>query len=107
MSFTSIFKKVGSVASKPFTAPVHEIKDTAELLTVEQKAAAVLDSVKDAKKEGKPFYQSKTVWFNALALAGYALGQGYMPLAPSQAILAVGAINLALRFLTDEPVTSK
>lgn len=53
--------------------------------------------------ESKPWYKSKTVWFNVISGAGAVLG--YIPLTPVTAGIGT-AINLALRvFFTDKPVT--
>lgn len=55
----------------------------------------------------KPIWKSKTFWFNLLA-AGAAIAQG-QPLhevVPPELLAAVVAgINIALRLITEEPVT--
>lgn len=56
--------------------------------------------------EGKPFYYSKTVWVNALALVGpvAAMFGATTPewMAISTGVLALA--NLVLRYFTNEPV---
>lgn len=54
----------------------------------------------------KPFWKSRTIWANALALAALvlqeALGHEVLPLEFQGAVLAV--LNVILRFRTDTPV---
>lgn len=58
----------------------------------------------------KRFYQSKTFWFNVLALvATVATSFGYADFQPSPelanyALVVVTIINVALRFITKEPI---
>lgn len=58
----------------------------------------------------KPFYQSKTVWFNILfvlvALAGYFGFTDYQPSADVAELAAViiAVVNVVLRFLTKSAV---
>jgi hypothetical protein len=54
---------------------------------------------------GKPFYQSKTLWANIIALVGIGLQTkyGFIVGADIQA-LALSLINLALRSFTKEPI---
>ena len=60
---------------------------------------------------GKPFWQSKTLAFNALAVVVAVAGAfGFAEFVPdlwtAEATVAIiGAINLALRMITREPVT--
>ena len=60
--------------------------------------------------DGKPFYKSKTFWFNLLALiVAIANAFGYAEFKPDPHVadLAMGMIavmNLVLRFMTKEPV---
>lgn len=49
----------------------------------------------------KPFYKSKTFWFNALALGSHYFG--YLP--PQIGIPVVAVTNLILRTVTSKPVT--
>ena len=60
--------------------------------------------------EGKEFWKSKTLWFNALAF-GVVLathfGYGDFQPSPEVPVIAAGVvavINLVLRLLTDQPV---
>ena len=59
---------------------------------------------------GKKWYQSKTLWFNLLALVvAIASAFGFADFQPSgevQAIagIAITVINLLLRFVTKQPV---
>jgi hypothetical protein len=61
----------------------------------------------------KPFYQSKTFWFNLLAgLVAVAGLFGYAEFKPSADVLQiisvlVAAINIALRFVTKTALTLK
>jgi len=51
----------------------------------------------------KPWWKSKTIWFNVLSLALAAVpGLGLNPLTIT-AIMGVG--NLALRYLTTQPIS--
>lgn len=58
----------------------------------------------------KPFYQSRTFWFNALfvivALAGYFGFTDYQPDANTAELAAVliAVVNLVLRFITKMPI---
>ncbi len=58
----------------------------------------------------KPFYQSKTFWFNILfvivSLAGYFGFTGYQPSVDVSELVAVliAVINLVLRFITKSPI---
>jgi len=60
--------------------------------------------------ESKPFYQSKTFWFNALfvvvALAGFFGFTDYQPDANTSELAAVliAVVNLVLRFITKSAV---
>jgi len=57
--------------------------------------------------DNKPFYFSKTLWFNLLAVAVFAASQfGFMDFAPDADLLALAAavLNLVLRFVTKQPV---
>lgn len=54
----------------------------------------------------KPFWKSRTFWLNALAGVGLlAQGQFGDVLDPETAALVLAGANLALRFLTREPVS--
>lgn len=59
----------------------------------------------------KPFYTSKTFWFNLLALAVTLAGYfGFADFQPSADAVELGAvllsvINLILRFATRQPIT--
>lgn len=50
----------------------------------------------------KSLFRSKTFWFNVLT-AGAAL-LDVIPLPPEYTAVAVGVINIALRFVTTQPV---
>ena len=58
----------------------------------------------------KPFYESKTFWFNALfvvvALAGYFGFTDYKPDASTSELTAVliAVVNLVLRFVSKAPI---
>lgn len=55
----------------------------------------------------KPFYTSKTLWFNVLAVVVFLAGSlGYADFAPSADVMAIAAavLNLVLRFATRQPV---
>lgn len=52
----------------------------------------------------KPFYKSKTFWFNALSIGGAVTGLVPVTVATT---VAAGAINVGLRAITTEPVTVK
>ena len=56
----------------------------------------------------KPWYASKTLWFNLLAAAVFVAGYfGYSDFAPDQNLLALVAavVNLVLRFVTRQAIT--
>lgn len=56
----------------------------------------------------KPFYTSKTLWFNLLAVAVFVAGSfGYADFLPDPDLLALAAavLNLGLRFATRQPVS--
>ena len=68
----------------------------------------------------KPFYTSKTFWFNALAIAVYAAVSVAGPLGYSGEIdpevkgyidviapAVVAVVNIALRFKTNQPISLK
>lgn len=61
---------------------------------------------------GKPWYESKTFWFNALALiVAVAAGFGFADFEPDQDVVTIASgliavINLALRlWFTDKKLT--
>ena len=57
---------------------------------------------------GKPFFKSKTFWFNVLAIAvlvANSFGFEAFKLDNDVATLVVAAVNILLRFVTREPVT--
>ena len=62
---------------------------------------------------GKPFYYSKTFWFNVLALivaVANAFGFADFQADPDVLQLAVGIValvNIGLRFITKQPITWK
>jgi hypothetical protein len=65
--------------------------------------------MEDLIMESKKFYQSKTFWFNVIALVVMVLGAfGYKGEVPEEwaalvpAILAI--VNLVLRFITKQPI---
>jgi len=62
----------------------------------------------------KPFYQSKTIWFNVLTIiVVLATGLGYTPNAQIAAqtsqvlLLASPVVNAILRFYTKQPIVSQ
>lgn len=61
----------------------------------------------------KPWWASKTVWANVMALiatlgAGFGLNLGLDPETQALILAAVMAlVNLALRFVTSEPIASE
>jgi hypothetical protein len=57
--------------------------------------------------DGKPWYLSKTIWVNALALAGsLAVAYGFAPERWAEiSTTALAVINVALRIITGEPLT--
>jgi len=75
------------------------------------KLLAVQRSIERAKKRGKPWYRSKTVWVNVVALIAVLASFKGVEIAPEEqaqivaGILAV--VNILLRFITDEPITIK
>lgn len=62
------------------------------------------------ENKGKPFWKSKTLWFNLLFLVVYVAQQyGFAEFIPSDdvqniAIGLVAVINIVLRIITKEPV---
>jgi hypothetical protein len=54
----------------------------------------------------KKFYKSKTIWANLLFTLIYGIEQfvGSGHLNPEQAVFIITLINLALRFVTKEPI---
>lgn len=57
--------------------------------------------------ETKPWYLSKTIWVNALALAGSVLiAVGFDPGRWAEiSVTVLAVVNLALRLYTGEPIT--
>lgn len=58
----------------------------------------------------KPWYQSKTIWFNALAVLVFVAGSfGYADFTPDADIMAIVAaiLNVVLRLVTSQSVTVK
>ena len=61
----------------------------------------------------KPFYLSKTFWFNVLFLAGgVAAYFGFADFKPTDNVMeltsvAVAVINIILRFVTTQPISLK
>jgi len=62
---------------------------------------------------GKPWYKSKMIWANIIAVAVAILASlgtfpGLLPAEFSPWVLfVIGALNIVLRFLTNEPITTK
>ena len=55
--------------------------------------------------QNKPWYQSKTLWFNILGGLGAMFGPGAMfghVLAPEEVGAVMGVVNIALRLATDK-----
>jgi hypothetical protein len=67
--------------------------------------ATATDAI-NTQLSGKPFYQSKTLWTNLIAIVGIGLQAkyGFIISADMQA-LALSVINLCLRAITKDPVT--
>jgi len=73
--------------------------------------------IEDNEMEQKPWYKSKTVWFNIITVMGAAAGGvvGLMPtiqplLTPqtySVVMFAIGVINVGLRAVTKNGITIK
>ena len=65
---------------------------------------------KESDMETKPFYLSKTLWFNLLSIvvivAG-VLGFGEFEMDPTVQAAVVAVINLLLRLYTDRPIGMK
>ena len=55
----------------------------------------------------KPFWQSKTLWVNLIAVVGDLMGVYGQTLSGDEKIAILGVINLILRFVTTQPVTLK
>jgi hypothetical protein len=58
--------------------------------------------------DGKPFYLSKTIWANVIAIGAAILGAFNIDVDPeTQAQIAAGIVavaNIILRFVTKEPI---
>lgn len=56
----------------------------------------------------KPWYKSRTVWFNLAAAVVVAVQVwfGTLPVSPEIQAVVVAAANLVLRFLTTKPVST-
>ena len=63
--------------------------------------------------DAKPFWASKTLWVNVLALiasvtGAFGIDLGLTPEMQTSVVGGVmGAVNIALRFVTDKPVTAR
>jgi len=72
---------------------------------------AVQRSVERAKKRGKPWYASKTVWVNLIALMAVLASFKGIEITPEeQAQILTGVlaiVNILLRFTTHEPIVFK
>lgn len=58
-------------------------------------------------QETKPFYKSKTLWFNAIAIALAVASQfGFQEFVPDAELIAgvMAVVNMLLRFVTTKPV---
>ena len=56
----------------------------------------------------KPFYQSKTLWFNIIAVVVFvATSQGYADFVPDLELMALAAavLNVVLRAFTKSPLS--
>ena len=71
------------------------------LLTIYRKAMTLTGFLEEARVS-KSLFLSKIFWFNVLT-AGAAL-LDVIPLPPEYTAVAVGVINVALRFVTSTPV---
>jgi len=58
--------------------------------------------------EKKPFYISKTLWVNVLAIAGLIIESytGHI-LSPEMQAMVLGAVNILLRLITKEEIVWK
>lgn len=57
--------------------------------------------------EAKPWYLSKTIWVNVLALVGsIAVAQGFAPDQWAEiSVTALAVVNVVLRFITGQEIT--
>jgi len=78
------------------------------ILTILSRGYKVETAIEEAKRQGKPWYKSKTVWVNIVALvASVAAVYGLEIKQEEQYAIAVGilaVVNIILRFVTREPV---
>lgn len=56
-------------------------------------------------QDPKPVWKSKTIWFNVIGVAGTLLSHAAELLPPHYAAVALAIGNLALRLVTEQPVT--
>lgn len=80
------------------------------MATLEEKIAELEKKIEDALNalegtEGKPWYQSKTVWVNAIAAVAFVI-QAFagFPVSPAVEGLVLGVVNIALRAITKKPL---
>lgn len=52
--------------------------------------------------EKKPFYTSKTLWINAIALLGEFAGLYGTVVSPEERLMVLGFVNLVLRVITKD-----
>ena len=73
-----------------------------------RRVLAIHSEIEKAKQKGKPWYKSKTIWVNLIALIAILASFKGIEITPEEqaqivaGILAV--VNILLRFITHEPV---
>jgi uncharacterized membrane-anchored protein len=55
----------------------------------------------------KPWYLSKTIWVNVLAIITVFWGSGLLGWNPEIQITILGVVNIALRFVTNQGIMIK
>lgn len=72
-----------------------------QLLKIYRRAQKLAGFVEEAKMS-KSLFASKLFWFNVLSASAAVLG--VIPLPPEYVAVGTGVINIALRFVTKQPV---
>jgi hypothetical protein len=70
-----------------------------------RKVGPLLAVVKEARMSGKPFWKSRTIWINAITAAVELSGALTGLLPPGALQLVTNVLNIALRLITNQPVT--